>query len=44
MHQDLHKIPLTYAPSGQELCRPLVIFHGIFIEIPRPNPNIKVDI
>jgi hypothetical protein len=31
------EIPLTYAPSGQELCRPLVIFHGIFIEIPRPN-------
>jgi hypothetical protein len=24
-------IPLNYAPSGIELCRPLAIFHGIFI-------------
>jgi hypothetical protein len=29
------------AKSGEELCRPWYIFHGIFIEFP-PNPNIKV--
>jgi hypothetical protein len=27
-------IPFTLTPSGQELCRPWYIFHGILIEIP----------
>jgi hypothetical protein len=26
------EIPLIETPSGQELCRPYYIFHGIFIE------------
>jgi hypothetical protein len=30
-------IPLISTPSGQELCRPWYIFHGIFIEIPLHN-------
>ena len=39
-------IPLTYAQSGQELCRPWYIFYGIFIETPLHNlfSNIKIDI
>jgi hypothetical protein len=39
-------IPLTWAPSGQELCRPWYIFHGIFIEtlLHKKKSNIKVDI
>jgi hypothetical protein len=31
-------IPLNYAPSGIELCRPLAIFHGIFIA-----PQIQIS-
>ena len=34
-------IPLIETPSGQELCRPSIFFHGLFIGTP-PNPNIKV--
>ena len=34
-------MPLIETPSGQELCRPSILFHGLFIGTP-PNPNIKV--
>jgi hypothetical protein len=30
--------------SGKELCRPSTNVHGIFINPPPPNRNIKVDI
>ena len=36
-------IPSTKTPSGIEICRPSVIFHGICIGSP-PNPNIKAVI
>jgi hypothetical protein len=35
------KIPLIETPSGQELCRPQYIVHGIFIETPLHKKNFK---
>jgi hypothetical protein len=35
------KIPLIETPSGQELCRPQYIVHGIFIETPLHKKYFK---
>ena len=36
-------IPLIWTPSGQELCRPWYIFHGILIEIPSPQLFFQIS-